>query len=61
MNTQMTTATDIAYKAVGDYLLPMIGLPESFWAYRTLRTAQEGLFEGKQAVDFPDHAAEWYT
>ena len=29
MNTQMTTATDIAYKAVGDYFLPMIALPES--------------------------------
>ena len=29
MNTQMTTATDIAYKAVGDYLLPVIALPES--------------------------------
>lgn len=30
MNTQTTTATDIAYKTVGDYLLPMIALPESF-------------------------------
>ena len=29
MNTQTTTATDIAYKAVGDYLLPLIALPES--------------------------------
>ena len=29
MNTQMTTAADIAYKAVGDYLLPVIALPES--------------------------------
>ena len=29
MNTQTTTATDIAYKAVGDYFLPMITLPES--------------------------------
>ena len=29
MNTQMTTAADITYKAVGDYLLPMITLPES--------------------------------
>lgn len=29
MNTQMTTATGIAYKAVGDYLLPVITLPES--------------------------------
>lgn len=29
MNTQMTTATGIAYKAVGDYLLPVIALPES--------------------------------
>lgn len=29
MNTQMTTAADITYKAVGDYFLPMIALPES--------------------------------
>lgn len=29
MNTQMTTTTDIAYKSVGDYLLPVIALPES--------------------------------
>ena len=29
MNTQMTTAADITYKAVGDYLLPVIALPES--------------------------------
>ena len=29
MNTQMTTATGIAYKAVGDYILPVIALPES--------------------------------
>ena len=29
MNTQMTPATDIAYKAVGDYPLPVIALPES--------------------------------
>ena len=29
MNTQMTTAADITYKAVGDYLLPVITLPES--------------------------------
>ena len=29
MNTQMTTSADIAYKVVGDYLLPEIALPES--------------------------------
>ena len=29
MNTQMTTTADIAYKAVGDYLLPVIALSES--------------------------------
>ena len=29
MNTQMTTAADIAYIAVVDYFLPMIALPES--------------------------------
>ena len=29
MNTQTTTAADITYKAVGDYLLPVIALPES--------------------------------
>ena len=29
MNTQTTTAADIAYKAVGDYFLPVIALPES--------------------------------
>ena len=29
MNAQMTTAADITYKAVGDYLLPVIALPES--------------------------------
>ena len=29
MYTQMTTAADITYKAVGDYLLPVIALPES--------------------------------
>lgn len=28
MNTQTTTANDITYKAVGDYFLPMITLPE---------------------------------
>ena len=29
MNTQMTTAADITYKALGDYLLPVIALLES--------------------------------
>lgn len=28
MNTHPTVTADIAYKAVGDYLLPMIALPE---------------------------------
>ena len=29
MNTHPTVTADISYKAVGDYLLPMITLPES--------------------------------
>ena len=30
MNTHATVTADITYKAVGDYLLPVIALPESF-------------------------------
>ena len=30
MNMHPTVTADISYKAVGDYLLPMITLPESF-------------------------------
>lgn len=52
MNTQMTTATDIAYKAVGDYLLPVIALPEPSGTIGHFGRLRKAFLRGNRPLTF---------